>query len=196
MNCLKIMKRIIATALLGTTVTVTAGNLDRVFDTDFGTLAAPTNEIFLWDNAGGATLASIRARTGSLTAANGWSVAAFTPAGSGFKLSGPGILANTGTYTIRFNFPRATPPVFSFQWAEVFWDGTFRHVLGSGSTAFSGGATGSFSSSTTFTHMADIPNLAPPPAPVPLPSSIVLLLSTLLFAPTAKLRQRKALSHA
>ncbi len=184
------MKRLLkfaATTLLGMSLNVQAGTVDVTFTNDFGSLSSPVNEIFLWMDPGAASL-SINRFAGSMRA---WTSLTLVTNQS-FKLSGPSVTApNTGSFTARFNFSGPVPraPSFSFQWAEVFFDGALRHVAGSGTVSYSGGATNSFTGSPTFTHLnsTDIPNLAA----VPLPSSIVLLLSTLVFAPLAKIERRK-----
>jgi hypothetical protein len=189
MNMKRLLKFAAAT-LLGMSLNAQAANLDVTFTNDFGSLSNPVNEIFLWMDPGAATL-SIRGFAGSMRS---WTSQTVVPS-QAFRLSGLDVTApSTGSFTARFNFsgPVRNAPSFSFQWAEVFFDGTLRHVAGSGSLSYSGSASGTYTPSAAFTHLnsTDIPNLAP----VPLPSSVVLLLSTLVFAPLAKIERRKQVS--
>jgi hypothetical protein len=109
------------------------------------------------------------------------------------KIIGPTVASGTGLFNVNFDYPAPTTPVpaFSFQWAEVFYStvGNTRSLLGSGTLSFSNGQ---FTGSGAFTHFSDIAGTAFAGAPVPLPSSVVLLLSALVFVPGAKNRRAQA----
>lgn len=131
-----------------------------------------TNHILLWvDDPANADITNVTFLSSSMA---GW-VANIAADGNSAALSGATIAASSpvsagGEYRVRFTFP--PPPSFSFQWAELDFDGTSNTLLASGSISYAAGA--GFSSSNVFTHMADIPNLA---APVPLTSSTIFMLS-------------------
>ncbi len=96
------------------------------------------------------------------------------------------VLATRGRFSLRLDHDRQP---FSMQWAEVFFDGAFNVIRGSGTLHYSGSA---WTGSDLFTHALDIPNQFSSSAVVPLPSSVVLLLSSLLFVPLRGLRRRAA----
>jgi len=187
---MKRLWKLAAAALLGLSLNAQAAHVEVTFANDFGSLSNPVNEVFLWMDTSAVSL-TIRNFRGSMS---GWATDTIT-AGQTLRLHGPNVTAPfSGTFTARFSFsgPASRAPSFSLQWAEVFFDGTYRHVAGAGTVSYSGGNRGTYTPSPTFTHLnsTDIPNLAP----VPLPSSVVLLLSTLVFAPLAKIERRQKVS--
>jgi hypothetical protein len=109
---------------------------------------------------------------------SGW-VSTIAPDGNSVDLSGATLTASDpststvgGEFRLRFSFPPPGSATISFQWAELNFDGTSNTLLSSGT--FTHGPGVGLTASNTFTHLADIPNLA---APVPLGSPIVLFLS-------------------
>ena len=131
-----------------------------------------TNHIMLWvDDPASADITNVTFLSASMA---GW-VATIAADGNSATLSGATIAASNpitagGEYRVRFTFP--APPSFSFQWAELSFDGSENTLLDSGSISYAAGA--GYSTSNVFTHIADIPNLA---APVPLGNSTIFLIS-------------------
>lgn len=85
-----------------------------------------------------------------------------------------------GTFTVDFDY---STPTFRFQWAEIFFDGRSNNLLGSGTAMWNGRR---WTGSNRFTHLAEV--IAPVPAAVPLPSSIMLLTSSVIFMSVGRLR--------
>lgn len=156
---------------------VATGNVNAKALTEDFANAFDVTSIFLWsDDPSNMTL-----NKASFTAGmTGWQTTLAT--GAALVLSGPAIDSGDGRFSVKFKF-RKQP--FKLQWAEVLFDGTYNQVMGSGTLQRRGP---DWLASSTFTHLGDIPNLAP----VPLPSSIALLLSALVFVPMSKLRRRAA----
>ena len=136
------------------------------------TNTSATNQIMLWvDDPASADITKVTFLSASMAS---W-VASIAADGNSVTLSGATLAASTpvsagGEYRVRFTFP--APPSYSFQWAELNFDGTSNTLLDSGSVSYAAGA--GYSASTVFTHIADIPNLA---APVPLTNSSIFLIS-------------------
>ncbi|MGE3390367.1 MAG: hypothetical protein AB7O21_10215, partial [Gammaproteobacteria bacterium] len=150
--------------------------------------------IFLWKDAGLNAL-SVRSFGGAM---NGWTTQTL---GDALVLAGAPLTApGTGTVQLRFNYsgPAASAPAYRFQWAEVFFDGVARHVRAAGTVVYSGTNSGTYSGDPAFTHMnaTDIPGLFVPAAPVPLPASGALLLSTLAIAPVVARRRPRTSAEA
>ena len=162
-----ILRLLIATCLLS--LALDSGAATRNVDL---TNTVATNHILLWvDDPTNADITNVTFLSSSMS---GW-VANIAADGNSASLSGATIAASNpispgGEYRVRLTFP--PPPSFSFQWAELNFDGTSNTLLASGSISYAAGA--GFSSSNVFTHIADIPNLA---SPVPLTSSTIFMLS-------------------
>jgi len=182
--------KVLAIALFGLSLGSRAGTLTATFDNAAGSLLEPVNEIFLWKDEGLNAL-TVRSLGGAMS---GWTTQTL---GSVLVLSGTPLTApGTGTMRLRFNYsgPAASAPAYRFQWAEVFFDGVARHVRAAGTVYYSGTNAGTYAVGPAFTHMnsTDIPGLFEPAAPVPLPASGALLLSTLVFAPIVARRRTRA----
>ncbi|MFT4584802.1 MAG: hypothetical protein ACI915_000867 [Gammaproteobacteria bacterium] len=80
--------------------------------------------------------------------------------------TGTALAPTAGLFTVDFDY---TTPTFSFEWAELFWNGTSNTVLGSGTATWNGSAWGG---STVFTQGAAV---------VPVPASGVLLASGIVL---------------
>jgi len=78
------------------------------------------------------------------------------------------VAAGAGRFAVDFDY---TTPTFSFEWAELFWDGTTNNLLGSGTATYNGSG---WSGGPAFTH-------APALSAVPIPASGVLLASGVVF---------------
>lgn len=78
------------------------------------------------------------------------------------------LLPGAGRFTIDFDY---TTPTFSFEWAEIYWDGATNNLLGSGTATYNGSG---WSGGPAFTHAAAL-------SAVPIPASSVLLASGVVF---------------
>ncbi len=166
-------------SLLGTALTAdpaSAAFMNQSFLNEFD-----TTSIHFWSDDA-TKLAFDRVSFGQNMGA--WSVESNT--GDTLVLAGPVVAATRGRFSLRLDHDRQP---FSMQWAEVFFDGAFNVIRGSGTLHYSGSA---WTGSDLFTHALDIPNQFSSSAVVPLPSSVVLLLSSLLFVPLRGLRRRAA----
>ena len=132
-----------------------------------------TNHIMLWvDDPANVDITQVTFLSSSMS---GW-VSTISADGNSADLSGATLTASDfsvpsygGLFRVRFSFPA---PSFSFQWAELNFDGTNNFVLGSGSIAYAAGS--GYTASNTFTHFADIPSVA---SPVPLTNPTIFLIS-------------------
>lgn len=132
-----------------------------------------TNRIMLWvDDPLNVDITNVNFLSSSMSS---W-VATIAPDGNSADLAGATLAPSDfsapsygGLFRVRFSFPA---PTFSFQWAELDFDGSSNTVLGTGTVTYAAGS--GYSSSNVFTHMSDIPNVA---APVPLTSSTIFMLS-------------------
>jgi hypothetical protein len=134
---------------------VTAATFSQQFQNDFA-----TNRIWLWAVEPTTTFTNV---TFDSAPVSSWLV----PVDTGDALylesnTGTLVAPTTGRFTVTFDY---TTPTFSFEWAELFWNGTSNTVLGSGTATWNGSAWGG---STAFTQGAAV---------VPVPASGVLLAS-------------------
>ncbi len=158
-----------------TAIKVDAATLNQTFANDFD-----TTSIYLWSDApGNMSFAAVGFGSNMTT----WSVQSNT--GAQLVLAGSTVAPGAGRFNVTMNF---TTTPFTMQWAEVFFSGGFNVVRGAGTLTYQSAG---WSNANTFTHLADIPQQFGAAA-VPLPSSLMLLLSSLLFVPLAKLRERRA----
>lgn len=147
------------------TVTVT-------MDNDFA-----ATSIFFWSDTPD-NMKFISASFGKNSAMADWQ-STVLPKGLQLNLTGSKVEATQGLFSIKLNVKGP----FSIQWAEVLFNGAGNVLQGSGTQTYNGSA---WARSSTFTHLQDIPNLTA----VPLPSALVLMLSTLVFVPFTRMRQR------
>ena len=154
--------------LLSAAANTTAANRNVTLANDLA-----TNHIMLWvDDPLNVDITNVSFLSGSMSS---W-VATIAPDGNSADLSGATLAPSDfsapsygGLFRVRFSFPA---PSFSFQWAELDFNGSTNTLLGAGTVTYAAGS--GYSSSSVFTHMADIPNVA---APVPLTSSTIFMLS-------------------
>lgn len=132
-----------------------------------------TNRIMLWvDDPANVDITNVTFLSSSMAS---W-VANIAADGNSVDLSGATLAPSDfpapsygGLFRVRFTFPA---PSFSFQWAELEFNGTTNTILGTGTVSYAAGS--GYSGSSTFTHLADIPNVA---SPVPLSNSTLFMLS-------------------
>ncbi|MGR8947084.1 MAG: hypothetical protein ACU84Q_03495 [Gammaproteobacteria bacterium] len=132
-----------------------------------------TNHIMVWaDDPANVDITEVTFLSSSMS---GW-VSTIAADGSSANLSGATLAPSDfsipsygGVFRLRFSFPA---PTFSFQWAELNFDGTNNFLLGSGTLTYAAGS--GYSASNTFTHLADIPAVA---SPVPLANSTIFMIS-------------------
>lgn len=142
-----------------------AATLNQTFMNDF-----ETNAIYLWS-----TDASNMSLDGISFGANmgAWQATTHTPAK--LVLSGPTIGPVAGRFDLLMNYKNLP---FQLEWAEVFFDNANNAIRGYGTLTFDGGG---WSNANVSSHVIDIP--LHPGAVVPLPSSLLLLVSIVLFVP-------------
>ncbi len=171
----KIIALALIVPLLGGAADATAASLTQVFRNDYD-----ANRIWLWAVEPTTEFTGMAFLGPTMSA---WEVTVDT----GDKLffqspDGSVVPAPTGRYKISFDY---VAPSFSFEWADIFWDGTTNNLLGAGTATWSGG----WSGSSAFTHAAD---LVVAPSAVPLPNSIMFLASGTLFGLGFSRRTRRA----
>ena len=161
------LRTLVVVAALLAGLDVEASTIQQSFTNDFD-----TNEIFFFADApanlsfGGVSFAG---------ATSAWTVTKNT--GSTLVMGGPRAAPAKGLFTVALNY--VTQPI-SFQWAEVYFSGTQRTLLGAGTLAWNGG----WSATGTFTHLGEVTASGV----VPLPPSVFMLLSALGFMPLLRRR--------
>lgn len=149
----------------GATLPANAATLNQWFSND-----TTSNAIYLWLTASSAPTTDIT--NVIFDAASAMSAWGSTGTTDSLVLYGPAANAGAGRVQLRFDY--SVRP-FSFEYAEVLWNGGEMTLLDSGTLSR---GTGSWTSSAAFTRVGDISS--PFAAPVPVPSSLILLLSTVL----------------
>lgn len=170
------LTRFVLIALSLATGSLSAATLNQTFMNDF-----EATSIYLWSDAPG-NMSFVGAGFGADMST--WSVTSNT--GAQLVLGGSTVAPGAGRFDLAMNYHTAP---FTVQWAEVFFSGLVNVVRGSGTLTYQGAG---WSNVDAFSHLADIPNRVIASSAVPLPSSVLLMLTSLLFVPLTKLRQRTA----
>ena len=169
------MKRLLALMSLALFAAVPAAHASSVKLVDITNDYQDTGLYFWADGAGAVSFDKFTLQTPALS---GWK--ASVNDGTQLFLSGPVVAPGAGRVRLRLNY--STTP-FSFQWAEVYFDGT-KNLLRSGGTLTweRVGSSLQWVASSTFTHLEDLnPGLvSPKAAAVPLPASVLFMLSGLV----------------
>jgi len=158
-------------ALSLTATTAFASTLNQTFMNDYS-----ANALYFWsDDSANLQFGAVRFDTGM----SAWSVQ--SSSGSTLVLSGDVVAAGKGRFTLQLDYGKQP---FSMQWAEVFFDSGISQILGAGTLSYSKSG---WVGTSVFTHGADIPYQFTAQTAVPLPSSVVLLLSSVLCLPLRRL---------
>lgn len=174
-------RKILRTALAALVVAGTTGGAEAASYTTWFQNDTTTNAIYLWltdDSVSTADMTPKQFKAGSSMSAWDW-----TGTSDSLVLFGPTAAASTGQVQMRFDY---TAP-FALEWAEVMWSGPTMSLLASGTLAFS---KGSWTSSSSFNHIGDMPS--PYAAPVPVPNSLLMLLSATCCAALCRWRGHTA----
>lgn len=148
---------------LGPTANAAAASLSQQFRNDFD-----TNRIWLWAMEPTTEFTNFTLDNAPVSS---WLVPIDTGSELMFESNdGSTVAPSAGRFTVDFDY---TTPTFSFEWAEIFWDGATNTLLGSGTAIWNGS---SWSGNGNFTHLSDLA-----PSPVPVPASFGLLASGALF---------------